>query len=361
MADGVIASAVALSEPDESPNSGLKRRQSSVDNNESKRRRLSTDDRHPEPKEHHPSSATTVTPPKGASNTTNERENRRKSGVAEERKRGQRLFGSLLGTLSQSSSTVAQKRRADIEKKQQAKLRIQDEEYNELSRKKREDILEERRKAQRVYDKQAMRLRHSNELAMANFLKTTTEPVLYYKPWQLLPGEEDRIKKQIEDCKAKVAREVEDFEAKNPTPPPPTPKKADGTQATTANETSPTVVPADGMRLDAQEPKDQVQVKSDTVGSDTNNDNDRHEHEPEPEPPSTKIETETPSYPLTTATAPSDAPTSVAAASTNETSTPPTTETHDDKPPAASPSHQKAPEDDSGEVMLEDKEDTVIY
>jgi hypothetical protein len=37
----------------------------------------------------------------------------------EDRKRGQRLFGGLLGTLSQSSSSAAQRRRADIEKKQQ--------------------------------------------------------------------------------------------------------------------------------------------------------------------------------------------------------------------------------------------------
>jgi hypothetical protein len=49
----------------------------------------------------------------------------------EERKRGQRLFGAVLGTLSQSSSSTAQRRRADIEMKQQAKLKLQMEAHDE--------------------------------------------------------------------------------------------------------------------------------------------------------------------------------------------------------------------------------------
>ena len=43
----------------------------------------------------------------------------------EERKRSRRLFGALIGTLSQGSTktSVAQRRRADIEQKQQTKLK----------------------------------------------------------------------------------------------------------------------------------------------------------------------------------------------------------------------------------------------
>jgi len=75
----------------------------------------------------------------------------------EERKRGQRLFGALLGTLSQSSSSTAQKRRSDIEKKQQAKLNLQAEEQNEKKNQKLEALKVVRRREQKKYDKQSVR------------------------------------------------------------------------------------------------------------------------------------------------------------------------------------------------------------
>lgn len=79
----------------------------------------------------------------------------------EERKRGQRLFGALLGTLSQSSSSTAQKRRTDIEKKQQAKLKVQAEEQDEKKRMKREAIDTVRKGVQKKYDRQSVRLMRS--------------------------------------------------------------------------------------------------------------------------------------------------------------------------------------------------------
>lgn len=75
----------------------------------------------------------------------------------EERKRGQRLFGALIGTLSQSSSSTAQKRREDIERKQHAKLKLQAEEYDEKKRKRYEELIAIRRQEQRKYDKQSVR------------------------------------------------------------------------------------------------------------------------------------------------------------------------------------------------------------
>lgn len=50
---------------------------------------------------------------------------RRKSSVQEERKRGQRLFGGLLSTLSQSTPNGQQKRRLEIEKRQQERAKQQ--------------------------------------------------------------------------------------------------------------------------------------------------------------------------------------------------------------------------------------------
>lgn len=50
---------------------------------------------------------------------------RRKSSVQEERRRGQRLFGGLLSTLSQSTPNGQQKRRLEIEKRQQERAKQQ--------------------------------------------------------------------------------------------------------------------------------------------------------------------------------------------------------------------------------------------
>jgi hypothetical protein len=64
-------------------------------------------------------------------------------------------------------------------------------------------------------------------LAMAQFLHTKTEPKLvsneanpiwpspdllqYYKPWRLLPGDDEKLKEQIADAEAIVDREVREF------------------------------------------------------------------------------------------------------------------------------------------------------
>lgn len=119
-----------------SPQGSAKRRQSSISEGGSKRPRISA----------------------GAHDDTQDTENpsRLKSGQAEERKRGQRLFGALLGTLSQSSSSTAQKRRADIEKKQQAKLKLQAEEYDEKKKQQLEALNVVRRQEQKKYNKQSV-------------------------------------------------------------------------------------------------------------------------------------------------------------------------------------------------------------
>ncbi len=147
-----LASAVVIPDQDSdipSPEHGAKRRQSSTADPDSdiKRRRLSAQDDNQDseqPPARRPSS------PKAGVSDSERRRNRRD----EERKRGQRLFGSLLGTLSQSSNSAAQRRRADIERKQQDKLKIQDEEYGELKKKRREDRLALRKKEQKLYEKE---------------------------------------------------------------------------------------------------------------------------------------------------------------------------------------------------------------
>lgn len=146
-----MASAVILPDAEEEPEpvsaNPLKRRQSSISSSDSKRPRLS--------QEENPDTASAAKDgsPLQRSDRLSER---RRTGQLEERKRGQRLFGALLGTLSQSSSSTAQKRRADIEKKQQDKLRLQAEEDDEKKKAKLEVLTRERQREQKVYDRQSV-------------------------------------------------------------------------------------------------------------------------------------------------------------------------------------------------------------
>lgn len=145
-----VASAVILPESEQlsSPPPTLKRRQSSISDDRSKRARLGHNDTNG-------SRQDTMTPPQSATQDRRPSE-RQRSGHLEERKRGQRLFGALLGTLSQSSSSTAQKRRTDIEKRQQAKLKLQAEEQDEKKKLKLEALLVVRRREQRKFDKQSV-------------------------------------------------------------------------------------------------------------------------------------------------------------------------------------------------------------
>lgn len=131
-------------EEPESASLSTKRRQSSVSEGTAKRPRFdhNVNQRrdavmHPTSEQDHPSE-------------------RRRSGQMEERKRGQRLFGALLGTLSQSSSSTAQQRRTDIEKKQQAKLKVQAEEYDEKKKQRFEALMVVRQQEQKKYNKQSV-------------------------------------------------------------------------------------------------------------------------------------------------------------------------------------------------------------
>ncbi|KAL9085432.1 MAG: hypothetical protein Q9165_007582 [Trypethelium subeluteriae] len=214
-----VASAVVLPEFNESPQpsphptpNGQKRRQSSVSSSASKRPRLSTD-----------ATASAAAPDSGAppreEPALDRRRNRQILGRSEERQRGQRLFGGLLSTLSQSSqggagAAARERRKAEIERKQAEKLKARDEEYDEEKKRKLEELTRVRRREQWIWDEQAMRTRHSNMLATARFLQTESEPKLYYKPWELRLDEEDRINKQIADAEALISRETIDFEEK---------------------------------------------------------------------------------------------------------------------------------------------------
>jgi hypothetical protein len=79
------------------------------------------------------------------------------SGAVEERKRGQRLFGALLGTLSQSSATTSQRRRADIERKQLGKQLLREETLGDGHKRRKGQLEMVRRRGQNMWDEQSVR------------------------------------------------------------------------------------------------------------------------------------------------------------------------------------------------------------
>ncbi|KAL2851599.1 pinin/SDK/memA/ protein conserved region-domain-containing protein [Aspergillus pseudoustus] len=310
MTDGTLASAVIVPEQEnlvDSPEVGLKRRQSSTTevDSDTKRRRLSSQTETQDPETR--AAQTQLSPKREEQNAERKRTRR-----DEERKRGQRLFGSLLGTLSQSSNSAAQRRRADIERKQQDKLKLQDEEYGELKKKRLEERLVVRRKEQRLYEKELMDTRHSNLLATAHFLKTKTEPVLFYKPWQLCSGDETIIRDQIREAEATIAREVEEYEARN--------SKGDEEPENETNLPMETPGQAPTSKEDIQETSTTQTADTDAAANDTN-------HE--------KVSKET------------------------MHGSPPATN-NDGLASSTQEDDHRGAEDDVGEVM-EDNEDTVIY
>lgn len=131
-----------ISSPKADDGPSLKRRQSDVSDADSKRRRLSYD----EPEK----------PAEKAASPPVDTE-RRKSRQVEERKRGQRLFGALLGTLSQGGGGGgAAKRRAEIEKRQHEKLKLQDQEDESRRKERLENLRAIRKKEQVKYEEKTV-------------------------------------------------------------------------------------------------------------------------------------------------------------------------------------------------------------
>jgi hypothetical protein len=191
---GSIASAVVLPEVDDdvlaqpvaSP-SAPKRRQLSTHEQDAKRPRLTleatgTERRDSGGNDSISPTAATAPPAKGR-----------------ERGRERRLFGAVLGALSQNSATAAHRRRSEIEKRQQAQRQQEDEESEQRKRERWARRKAQRWREQDRFEKESvrftiashgapylfglltlgqMRMRHENLLAEAHFLQTTAEPRL---------------------------------------------------------------------------------------------------------------------------------------------------------------------------------------
>lgn len=185
----MISSAVVIPEkdlefrPDENSSPTLKRKLSQSHNDERKRPRVDVDtlDYDDAPK-----SASREVQKESRSTSTTSPIARRSSALAsntvDEKKRNKRLFGSLLGTLSQttSRSNPAHKKRDEIEARQRERLKKENEEQEAERKRRRDELSQHRRRQQIVWEEEGIRLRHENMRAMAGFLRTKAEPVLYY-------------------------------------------------------------------------------------------------------------------------------------------------------------------------------------
>ncbi|EFQ27067.1 uncharacterized protein GLRG_02238 [Colletotrichum graminicola M1.001] len=129
----------------------------------------------------------------------------------EEKKRGKRLFGGLLSTLSQTNSGSQHKKRREIEQRQHEKAQKQRAEDEKRRTEKLARITEARWQEQIKFDEKAMKSRHAGMVAMAHSLRTKAWPPIYYRPWKFTKEQEDEIDAQIRDAKATVARETEAF------------------------------------------------------------------------------------------------------------------------------------------------------
>jgi hypothetical protein len=139
--DGPIASAVVL--PEElsvpaSPVNGQKRRQESISEDAAKRPRLSQD--------------------AAASDRRNSVNDKKPAPVRREKGRERRLFGAVLGALSQNSATTVQKRRTEIEKRQQAQRKHEDHEDEQRKTERAAKRKEQRWKEQKHFERESVRI-----------------------------------------------------------------------------------------------------------------------------------------------------------------------------------------------------------
>lgn len=142
--DAPIASAVVI--PDElsvpaSPVNSQKRRQESISEETAKRPRLEAD-----------------AAPSDNDRRDSDSKDTKPAPARRERGRERRLFGAVLGALSQNTATTAQKRRVEIEKRQLAQRKQEDYESEQRKAERTARRKEQRWIEQRRFERQSVRL-----------------------------------------------------------------------------------------------------------------------------------------------------------------------------------------------------------
>ncbi|KAK5946352.1 hypothetical protein PMZ80_000494 [Knufia obscura] len=160
----------------------------------------------PQPAPSQPRSATT----NGSATSPNHRRSSALGTATEEKKRNQRLFGGLLGVVSGSTprSSPAHRKRDEIEARARERQKKENEEQEAERQRRREELVARRKKQQKVWDEESVRVRHRNMRDMAGFLRTRSQPVLYYRPWELRAEEEVIVERQKREVEEQIRREL---------------------------------------------------------------------------------------------------------------------------------------------------------
>jgi len=158
-------------DPEQStPTNGLKRRQSEVSEQENKRLRASPGKTSPDPETTRASARRDSNAPgeegprrestdKAAGEQAPQQgEARRKSSTVNEKDRSRRLFGGLLGSLSQKGDSRTAKRRQEIESRRKAELQRQDDEHLEDKQRRLEQLAEKRRRVKKELEAETVRI-----------------------------------------------------------------------------------------------------------------------------------------------------------------------------------------------------------
>lgn len=301
--------------------------------------------------------------------------------TSEEKQRSRRLFSNLLGTLSQKPSSnvrpTAYARRDEIAHRVLARHKAEQADHEAGLRRKRLDVERSRREEQERWDVEGRRLRWAREREMAGFLTTDTEPVLFYKPWELRRAEEARIRRQKEEVEAKIEREERELSGgglenevesrKHDEDGLDKEQRMDGTVRRNRDESGDTASRALQHTHEAE--------GSDRISSAVSKTNPRDDSNPPAEShPTSTLDSHAQSHENNTCQPDDDAQstthngppanppdrTTTAAAATTTTST---TETEPDSQPGpeSRPEDQPEAEDEYQQLEGEDQEDAVIY
>ncbi|KAI0975990.1 pinin/SDK/memA/ protein conserved region-domain-containing protein [Xylaria arbuscula] len=136
---------------------------------------------------------------------------RREMARQEEKKRGRRLLGGLMNTLSQANAGSQHRKRQEIERRQQAKSTQQRAEEDRLRVQKLSKLEAARKAEQLKFDEQVMKTKHADMLAKARFLHTQARPKIFYLPWELTKAQEDTIRDQIQQTENIIEKEIAAF------------------------------------------------------------------------------------------------------------------------------------------------------
>lgn len=158
-------------DPEQStPTNGLKRRQSEVSEHQSKRLRASPGKTSPDPETTRASARRDSNAPgeEGSRRESTDKaageqaapkgEARRKSSAINEKDRSRRLFGGLLGSLSQKGDSRTTKRRQEIESRRKAELQRQDDEHLEDKQRRLEQLAEKRKRVKKELEAETVRI-----------------------------------------------------------------------------------------------------------------------------------------------------------------------------------------------------------